>query len=242
MRFGKDEIKKYKPLVYAVVRKYRTFFPQIDSEELTAEGERGLFEASLKYKENCSAAFSTYAWYRVVKNVQEYISKNIAIIEMPQSARKIFASVKKIIDDEAKSGRTADISKIAKLLNLKRSEISDAMVSDDNILNAVSLDKEVDVGDNKKPLAELIEDKSQKSIFDSLSQNEDMSRLESMMSGLSENEKNVLSYRFGLGGKTVQKVSLKYISEKLGLSVSKVKDLEKNALIKLRGMMKNSDE
>ncbi|MCL2485175.1 MAG: sigma-70 family RNA polymerase sigma factor [Endomicrobia bacterium] len=242
MHFGNNEIKKYRPLVYAVVKRYKTFFPQIDTDELTAEGERGLFEASLKYNKNSPAAFSTYAWYRIVKNIQEYISKNIAIIEMPQTVRKIFASIKKIVDNEAKSGRNADISKIAKILNLTTSEISDVIVQENNIINSISLDKEIDIGDGQKSLAELVEDKSQKNIFDSLSESEDMSRLEDMMSNLSENERIVLCHRFGLDGKSGKKVSLKSIAEELGLSASKVKDLEKGALIKLRGMMEKSDE
>ncbi|MDR1696058.1 MAG: sigma-70 family RNA polymerase sigma factor [Endomicrobium sp.] len=243
MRFGKEEIKKYKPLVYAIVRKYKAVFPQIDEEELAAEGERGLFEASLRYKNNSPAAFSTYAWYRIVKNIQEYISKNIALIEMPQNVRKTFSSIKKIIDNEAKSGRAADISKIAKILKLKPSEISDIIAYENAVSGTVSLDKEVEIGGSRKAVSEFIEDKSQGNIFDSMVQNEDMSRLEDMLSNLPAKERAVLSYRLGLsGGKGEKRLSLKAISEKLAISASKVKDLEKAALTKLKGMMKNGDD
>ncbi|MCL2390535.1 MAG: sigma-70 family RNA polymerase sigma factor [Endomicrobia bacterium] len=241
MRFGKEEIKKYKPFVYAIVRKYKTFFPRIDEEELIAEGERGLFEASLRYKKNSAASFSTYAWYRIVKNIQEYISKNISLIEMPQSVRKTFSSIKKIIDNETKSGRTADISKIAKILNLKPSEISDIISRENAVSTTLSLDKEVEIGGQKKTLAEFIEDKSQANIFDSMVQSEDISRLGNMLSNLSEKERKVLSYRLGLGGGK-KRVTLKEISSKFGISVSKVKDLEKIALTKLKGMIKEFDD
>ncbi len=237
----KQDIDKYTPLVYAVVSKYATLFPALDREDMAAEGKIGLLEAYVKFDASKNAAFSTYAWYWVVKKIQEYISKNINIIEMPQDVRNKFSSIKKLIDDSAKKGEKLTQKEIAALLSMNESEVSDIMAAADSIGNAVSLDKEVEKGGNSKTVSDFIKDDSESDIFGTIIQNSEMSSLADMLSGLSDKERQVLSLRFGLenGGK---KTSLKDIGQKLAISSAKAKDLERSALIKLKGMIKEAHD
>lgn len=237
-----EDLSDYNPLVFAIAKKYNNLFPNIEFEELVAEGKLGLLEASLKYKTDKKTAFSTYAWFWIVKNMQNYISKNVNIIETPQNVRNILSSIKKIIDDNAKSGKVSSVENISKALNLDASEVSDILAAAGNVANVVSLDKAIDTGENIRYLSESVEDKSQPGIFDTISQNYDNEMLSEMLSKLSENEKKVLSFRFALDGVSDKKVSIKDIAEKLNISSSKVKDLENSAILKLKGMIKNLNE
>lgn len=239
---NKEDLKKYDPLVFAVAKKYSAFFPNIEFEELVAEGKLGLLEASLKYRDDKKAAFSTYAWFWIIKNIQNYISKNVNIIETPQNVKNTLSSIKKIIDDNAKSGKNISIDDISKILGINASEISDVLAISGNVSNIVSLDKEIDTGNNVRYLAESVEDKSQPEIFDTIVQNADAEMLLKMLSRLSDKENAVLCFRFALDGCTDKKMSIKDIAEKLKISSAKVKDLESSAILKLKGMIKDINE
>ena len=234
-------IEKYTPLVFVIAKRYNNFFPQVDMEDLVAEGKIGLLEAAMKYKEDKNTVFTTYAWFWVVKKIQDYVSKNLSIIEMPQNVRKKISAIKKVIDEEAKQGKKISISKIAKVLSVDSSEVFD-MLADGNIVNAVSLDKEYGSGEHAKKMSELIEDKSRPDIFDEVTKTSENKMLQDMISKLSENEKAVLSFRFALNGYSDGKISIKDIAAKLNISSAKVKDLEQSALAKLKGMIKTIDE
>ena len=235
------DIEKYTPLVFVIAKRYNNFFPQIYIEDLVAAGKIGLLEASTKYKKDKKTAFSTYAWFWIVKKIQDHISKNLSVIKMPQNVRKKFSLIKRIIEEEAKQGKEIAIDEIAEILSIEPSEVSDILV-DANITNAISLDKEYDNGEQARSFSESIEDKSEPDVFDEVTRNSESAMLADMMSKLSDKEQAVLSYRFSLNGYSGDKVSMKDIADKLNISPAKVKDLEQSALAKLKGMIETIDE
>ncbi|MDR2426354.1 MAG: sigma-70 family RNA polymerase sigma factor [Endomicrobium sp.] len=236
---GKEDLSKYDPLVFAIAKRYSMMFPKIEFEDLVAEGKLGLLEASLKYKNGKKTVFSTYAWFWIIKNIQKYISKNINMIETPQTVKNILSSIKKIIDSNAKSGKKVSFEGLSKALGIGISEVSDTLAIAENLSNIVSLDKEIDTGENIRYLVDSIEDKSQPEIFDVITRSADNEMLAGMLSKLSEKENAVLSFRFALDGDIDKRMSIKDIALNLKVSVAKVKDLENSALLKLKGMIKN---
>jgi RNA polymerase sigma factor, sigma-70 family len=238
----KADLREYDPLVFAIARKYSSFFPYIDIEEFISEGKLGLLEASVKYKKNKKTAFSTYAWFWIVKNIQNYISKNVNIIETPQNVRNTLSAIKKIVDVEAKAGKKVSLAQLSKILDVDVSELSDTLAISGNISNVVYLDKEIDTGEQSRSFSESVEDRSQPGIFDSIVQSADNEMLSEMLDKLSDKENAVLSFRFALAGCTDKKMSIKDIAKKLHITSAKVKDLESSALIKLKGMIKEINE
>jgi len=239
---NKEDLSRYDSLVFAVARRYCAFFPRIEFEELVAEGKLGLLEASLKYKNNKNTLFSTYAWFWIVKNIQNYISKNVNIIETPPNVKSTLSEIKKILDENAKSGKNISFERIAKILGINVSEVSDTLAIAGNVSNIASLDKEIDTGEQIRYFADTVEDKSQPEIFDTILQNADNEMLSEILSKLSEKENAVISYRFALDGCADKKMSIKDIAERLNISASKVRDLENSALLKLKGMLKDFNE
>ncbi|MCL2334703.1 MAG: sigma-70 family RNA polymerase sigma factor [Endomicrobia bacterium] len=237
-----QDVEKYFPLALAVARRYSVFFPFMEIEELAAEGELGLLEAFSRYKKDKKAVFSTYAWFWVLKRIHDYVNKNIGIVEVPKNVRKNFIAVKKLIDSGTKAGREISDGEIASALGLKQDEVSDLLALAGNASSPLSLDAEIDSGDQKKNYYDSIEDKSRPGVFEEISQRHDSMLLEDMLSGLSQKERDVLSFRFALGGRADKKMSIKEIAHRLNMTPAKVKDCENSALVKLRGMMKNADE
>ena len=237
-----ENLSKYDSLVFAIARKYNAFFPHMEFEELVAEGKLGLLEASLKYKNDKNAVFSTYAWFWVIKNIQNYISKNVNMIEMPPNVKNTLSEIRKITDKNAKSGKDISLEKVAKILGINAAEVSDTLFMTGNVSNMISLDKEIDTGEQTRYFADSVEDRSQPEIFETIMHNADNKMFAEMLSKLSQKESAVLSFRFALGGRADKKMSIKDIAGKLKISVSKVKDLENNAILKLKGMIKDINE
>jgi RNA polymerase primary sigma factor len=237
------DLQNYEAFAVKVAQKYKAIFPSLDIEELIEEGKTGLLEASLHYRSDKKASFSTYAWFWIIKKVQTYVSKNISLISMPEKEKRLFISIKKLIREKAKKGKNADISQIAKSFDIDFSEVSDIISSGGAALNYLSLDKEYNslYGDSKN-FSQNIEDKSQKDALSSLIAADRTELFSSIFAKLSDKEKTVLSLRFGLDGARTKKTSLKEISQKLDISVAKVKNLEQNALLKLKIMVKEINE
>src|SRR5450830_543806 len=102
-------IQKHSSLVISLARKYHNCFQNIDLEELIAEGNSGLLEAINYYNPSLRTKFSTYAWFWIVKNIQEYINKSNAIIGVPY---KVLSDLKKIvgsIEDDVRKGKVPSL-------------------------------------------------------------------------------------------------------------------------------------
>jgi len=236
-------LQNYESYAVKAAQKYKTFFPSLDIEELVEEGKTGLLEASLRYRSEKKASFSTYAWFWIIKKIQKYVSNNIGLISMPEKEKRLFISIKKLIEEEAKKGKTADMAQISKAFGINYSEAADIMSSGKAVSNYLSLDKEYDSQDGgTQSFSQSIEDKSQKDALSSLISVGDADLFSSIFAKLSDSEKTVISLRFCLDGSQAKKISLKEISQKLDISVAKVRTLEQNALLKLRTMVKEINE
>jgi RNA polymerase sigma factor (sigma-70 family) len=238
-----QDLKSYEPFAVKAAQKYKAFFPSLDVEELIQEGKTGLLEASLRYRSEKNAAFSTYAWFWIVKNIQNYVSKNIGILHIPEKEKRLFLSIKKLIEREAKKGKNVGFSEISKFFGIDFSKISDIMSSGTAALNYLSLDKErVGQDGTSQSFARNLEDKSQKDALSSLIEAGRTDLFSSIFEKLSDSEKTVISMRFCLGKENAKKASLKEISQKLKITAAKVKDIEQNAMLKLKAMVKEIDE
>ena len=162
---------------------------------------------------------------------------------MPEKEKRLFISIKKLIEEEAKKGKTADMPQIAKAFGINYSKAVDVMSSGRAALNYLSLDKEYDNQDgSSQNFSQSIEDKSQKDALASLISAGDADLFSSIFAKLSDKEKTVISLRFCLDGSTVKKPSLREISQRLDIPAAKVKILEQNALLKLKTMVKEINE
>jgi DNA-directed RNA polymerase sigma subunit (sigma70/sigma32) len=171
------------------------------------------------------------------------VSKNIGLILMPEKEKRLFLSIKKLIEEEAKKGKTAGMEQITKTFEINSSQASEIMFSGPAASNYLSLDKEYEAQDaDSQIFMSNLEDKTQKDALSSLIDEKAADLFSSVFEKLSDTEKTVISLRFCLGGMASKKTSLKEISQKLDIPVAKVKDLEQNALLKLKTMVKEIDE
>lgn len=107
--------------------------------------------------------------------------------------------------------------------------------------NEVSIDEplNVDFDGNELLLGDIL-GSSGEEIHRELEREEDRQALFRAISGLSEREREIISMRFGLGGK--KEMTQKEVAVSLGISQSYISRLEKKILLKLRSRMLQSEK
>lgn len=230
-------IKNHYDWVLNIARKYHSYFPNIELSELIAEGNRGVLEAMDHFDVSKAAKFSTYSWFWIIKNIQEYITTNNELIELPH---KMMLELKKVINtmnDEIKKGKSPTFETISKKLSLNADVVREWLTDRDNLSKPVSLDKYLNEEDKETSLSETVEDKSNGTIQELLDKVNKKADITGIIRRLTPIEQRIIKLRFGFIDEKFH--SLKEIGEKLCMGPAKIKDIESAAIMKLKKFLYN---
>lgn len=214
-------------LVVSIAKKY--IGRGLSFLDLIQEGNLGLIKAVDKYEVEKGFKFSTYATYWIKQSISRAIMDQTRNIRIPIHAIELLSNIKKIERDfQQKYGYKPKIDEIAKILNLDSNKIKEIYTwkKDTTSLDLV-------VGDEKDTTIEsLIEDKSVEYDFSRVENWDRSVAIQKILETLNEREKYVIIHRFGIG--LDKSETLDEIGKSLSLSRERVRQIEQNALKKLR--------
>jgi RNA polymerase primary sigma factor len=125
-------------------------------------------------------------------------------------------------------GRSPTREELAQELGTDGSEVEELMRIGQNPL---SLDAAPTQAEGA-PLGDFLEDPETPDPVEELHQAWLMQKIESLLAGLSQRERDVLNWRFGLGGERA--LTLEEVSERLGISRERVRQIQEGAVRRLR--------
>ncbi len=215
-------------LVINIAKRYSHFgLPLMDMIE---EGNIGLMKAVDKFNPRKGYRFSTYAAWWIKQSITRAIAEQVKIIRTPAYLNELFIRWKKASERlSQKLRRQPTKEEIAKKLRLSKSqaELIDSWLS----TQTSSLDAPISE-DGSTQVLDLIEDEAAKSPDASISRLMLRENVENLLELMSPREREILDMRFGLlDGKTH---TLADVAKKIGVSRERVRQVEEQALKKLR--------
>jgi len=219
-------------LVVSIARHYNNC--GIDFADLIEEGNLGLMLAVGKFKPELGFRFSTYATWWIRHSIERAVMNQGRLVRLPAHVkrklrtyqRQALAMTKSLgyvpTPRELAAANSESTEKVRKIMELSSGN------------ETLSLDAVMTEGQNDT-FADQLEDDNYKDPMLEM-QNENMQKiLSSLITDLSEQQREVITKRFGLDGSG--ELSLEQISGDMRISREKVRQLQNSGLRKLHNMV-----
>jgi RNA polymerase sigma factor for flagellar operon FliA len=198
--------------------------PSVQKEDLIQAGMVGLIEASRQYDPALGASFETYASIRIRGAMLDELRRyDWTPRSVHRKAREVAEAMRAI---EARTGRDARDSEVAAALGLSMSEYH-LILSDAQNCRVFSIEELLESGD--AALAACADPKAPPS--EGVSQSKFARALTDAIAGLPERERLAITLYYE------EDLTLKEIGEVLGVSESRVCQMQGQALLRLRARM-----
>ena len=199
--------------------------------DLIQEGNIGLLKAIKKFDYRRGFKFSTYATWWIRQGITRALADQSRTIRIPvhlvESLNKVTRIQRQLTQEY---NREPTIDEISKASGLPKAKINTVLSASSKPVSLAAL-----IGDDSPTeIGNLIEDKSSDAPPEAVSKGMTRDEINNLLENLSTREKLVIQLRFGLSDGRNR--TLEEIGKMLGLTRERIRQIEKKAITKLRGI------
>jgi len=213
-------------LVISIANKYTGH--GLSLAELSQEGVLGLIRAIDKFDITKGVRLSTYASYWIRQSVSRAVAVQTRVIRLPVHKVDHLGKVRKAMGQLTQSlGRTPDVAEIAAHIGDQPEQIHDLLKDGQETLSL-----EEPVGDDGAILADFVENDLTQDLEDQVDSTLLEGEIRRALAGLTARESRIVELRYGL--RDGHPLTLQDVAERFGLTRERIRQIEKEALAKLR--------
>lgn len=239
MAAGRALVLAHLRLVIAIARSYLGY--GIPHADLIQEGNIGLLKAIKHYDPTHGARLMTFAEYWIRSEIQDYIIKNWRQVKLAttKSQRKLFFNLRSMRGENALTYSQAN--QIAQKLDVKPSEVLEMeqrMYGNETPIDLPADSNSSDDENSSAPIQWLSSTEDEPTTILEQKDEERMQQegIRQALASLDERSRHVIMARWlnvDDNGNNTPK-TLQELAQELGVSAERVRQIEKNALIKMR--------
>lgn len=226
-------VKRNLRFVISVAKQYMQH--NVTLEDLVNQGNIGLIEAAHRFEPDSNNKFITYAVWYIRRQIINYLSKHSRQVKIPTNmAGKLYKFRKLVEGIESKSEVKLDSSQLKFNDKLKENFSVEEIerLSTINDMSIFSMDSVIGNDEDGVTFHDIIESDMFDSTDSLASKQTENNELSGLLSCLSDKESLILKLYYGVGCENP--MTLKEISNKIGVSRESVRQIKDKAIRKVR--------
>ena len=222
-------------LVIKIARSYSGY--GLNQADLVQEGNIGLMKAVKRFDPSRGVILVSFAMYWIKAEIQEFVVRNWRLVKTAttKAQRKLFfnlRSMKKTLQPL----KQEEIKEIANELNVKESDVKEMEYRFNG--NEIALDYQDEDNEDEvfRPISYLQDENADpvKQLISKESESNNLSALSNAIKSIDERSRYVLESRWLSEEKSK---TLHELADELGVSAERIRQIEQNALKKLKSLM-----